>query len=63
MNKQQIPLCKLAFLQLDYFLIVTHMSMSSVADTIALNKGGKLVALLTEAGAISGSSSKTTVTA
>ncbi|XP_037486314.1 glutaredoxin-C6-like [Triticum dicoccoides] len=32
-------------------------------DTIALNKGGKLVALLTEAGAISGSSSKTTVTA
>ncbi|XP_062226131.1 glutaredoxin-C6-like [Phragmites australis] len=32
-------------------------------DTMALNNGGKLVPLLTEAGAISGSASKTTTTA
>lgn len=32
-------------------------------DTVALNNGGKLVALLTEAGAIAGSASKATMTA
>ena len=43
--------------------VTWHVVVSSRADTMALNNDGKLVSLLTEAGAIKGSTSKKTATA